>query len=344
MPLKAVIDGVFSLSLTAIFVMSCSVVLAENKSLCVFDLLGANGPVYAQMKDYKIAAMAWGVDFQLKPYTSEQKASTDFKSGGCDAVSFTGTQARQFSRFSGTLDAMAALPSYAHLKTVISTLSLEQSAPLMISEPYEVVGIIPMGSAFLFVNDRALVAEYADILGDFSGIRIAVMNNDPAQIEMSDSIGTLTVGTSIAEMYSKFNAGLVDVTYGPAVIYEAMELYKGIAKKGGVVRFSLAQLTLQIMIRKTKFPESFGKVSREFALSQFDGAVARAKNYEDRIGPQWWINISDKNYDRYHEMYRKIRLRLRDKGIYDSKMLTLMRMVRCKKDPQQSECTAVDKE
>jgi len=80
-----------------------------------------------------------------------------------------------------------------------------------------------------------------------------------------------------------------------------MELYKGMAKKGGVVRFSLAQLTLQIMIRKTEFPEFFGKVSREFALGQFDEAVARAKNYEDRIGPQWWINISDKNYDRYQK-------------------------------------------
>ena len=193
---------------------------------------------------------------------------------------------------------MAALPSYAYLKTVISTLSSEQSAPLMISEPYEVVGIILMGSAFLFVNGQALVAEHADILGNFSGIRIAVMNQDPAQIEMmSDSVGTSTVGTSIAEMYSKFNAGLVDVTYGPAVVYEAMELYKGMAKKGGVVRFSLAQLTLQIMIRKTEFPEFFGKVSREFALGQFDEAVARAKNYEDRIGPQWWINISDKNHD-----------------------------------------------
>jgi len=77
----------------------------------------------------------------------------------------------------------------------------------MISETYGVVGIIPMGSAFLFVNDRALVAEHADILGDFSGIRIAVMNHDPAQIEMSDSIGTSTVGTSIAEMYSKFMQG-----------------------------------------------------------------------------------------------------------------------------------------
>jgi len=317
---------------------------AETKSLCVFDLLGANGPIYAQMKDYKIAAMDWGVDFRLKPYISEKNVAEDFKSGVCDAVSFTGTQGRQFSRFTGTLDAMGALPSYAHLKTVISTLSLEQARPLMISEPYEVAGIIPIGSAFLFVNDQSLVVKHADQLGGFSKIRIAVMADDPAQIEMSGLIGTSTMGTSIAEMYSNFNAGLVDVTYGPAVVYEAMELYKGMTQKGGVIRFPLAQPTLQIMIRRAEFPESFGYVSREFALNQFDKAVARAEKYEARIATQWWIDISDDNYNRYHEMYRKTRLRLRDKGIYDSRMLTLMRMVRCKKAPQRFECTAVDKE
>ncbi|SMG66409.1 [weak similarity to] RND type efflux pump involved in aminoglycoside resistance [methanotrophic bacterial endosymbiont of Bathymodiolus sp.] len=57
-------------------------------------LLGANGPIYAQMKDYKIAALGWGVDLRLRPYISEVKAATDFKAGLCDAVSFTGIQSR----------------------------------------------------------------------------------------------------------------------------------------------------------------------------------------------------------------------------------------------------------
>lgn len=47
---------------------------ADAKTLCVFDMLGANGPYFAEMKDYKTAALAWGVDFTLKPYTSERVA------------------------------------------------------------------------------------------------------------------------------------------------------------------------------------------------------------------------------------------------------------------------------
>jgi len=324
--------------------MISPIALAETKSLCVFDLLGANGPIYAQMKDYKIAAMDWGVDFQLKPYLNEKAVAVDFKSGLCDASSFTGIQSRQFNAFTGTLDAMGALPSYEHLKIAISSVSIEQAIPLMINGSYEVVGIIPMGAAYLFVNDRSLVNDYADKQADLSHIRIAVMDSDPAQLELMNLLGTSSVSTSISEMYKKFNTGLVDVTYGPSVVYEAMELHKGMQDKGGVVDFPLAQLTLQIMIRKVKFPEYFGQKSRQYSLSQFDKAVALAKSYEDRVPPKWRISISESQQIRYHDMYRKTRLSLRNKGVYDSKMLTLMRMVRCKKNPQLLECTADDRE
>lgn len=324
--------------------LSRHVVLAETKSLCVFDLLGANGPIYAQMKDYKIAALDWGIDFRLKPYISEKNAVEDFKSGLCDAVSFTGIQSRRFNPFSGSLDAMGALPSYDHLKMVISTISSKQAAPLMITEPYEVVGVIPMGATYLFINNRSLVTDHVDKVGDLTSIRVAVMDSDPAQTELVGLIGTLSVSTSIAEMYRKFNAGLVDATYGPAVIYEAMELHKGLQSKGGIIRFPLAQLTLQIIIYRARFPSQFGQKSREFALSQFDKSVMLARSYEDRIDPKWWISISKSDQLRYQEMHRKTRISLRNKGIYDGKMLTVMHLVRCKKDPNLSECSAESKE
>ncbi len=342
--MKSIIDGISRVLLVIVLSSSSFIVLAETKSLCVFDLLGANGPIYAQMKDYKIAAMNWGTDLQLKPYISAVKAATDFKAGDCDAVSLTGIQSRQFNPFTGSLDAMGALPSYAHLKTIISTLSSEQATPLMINHPYEVVGIIPIGAAYLFVNDRSLVSDYANTEGGLTSIRIAVMDNDPAQQEIVSMLGTPSVSSSIAEMYKKFNTGAVDVTYGPAVIYEAMELHKGIQPHGGVVNFPLAQLTLQIIIHQADFPEKFGQKSRQYTLEQFDKAVLLAKNHEHRITPQWWLSISEFNQKRYHDMYRKARISLRNKGVYDAKMLTIMRMVRCKKNPHLAECTAADKE
>lgn len=245
-----------------ILIMSSQAAVSETKKVCVFDLLGAHGPIFSQMKDYKIAALDWGVKLILKPYTSERVAADDFKTGLCDAVSFTGIQSRQFNHFSGSLDAMGALPSYAHLKTVISTISAEKAASLMINDPYEIVGIMPLGAVYLFVNDRALVAS-----GNLAGVRVAIMESDPAQSEMIDFVGSSPVGTSIATMYRNFNNGSVDVTYGPAVVYEAMELYKGMKSSGGVIQFPLAQLTLQIVIRMAEFPQGYGQKSRDYTLS-----------------------------------------------------------------------------
>ena len=42
---------------------------AEKRTMCVFDIIGANGDIYNIMKDYKTAALDWGVDLELKPYT-----------------------------------------------------------------------------------------------------------------------------------------------------------------------------------------------------------------------------------------------------------------------------------
>ncbi len=321
------------------FITITNTVQAEAKKMCVFDLLGANGPVYMQMKDYKSAALAWDVELELKPYSNERVAVEDFKSGLCVAVSLTGIRARQFNSFSGSLDAIGAIPSYEHLKTVIATISSKKAAKLMLAEPYEVVGIFPGGAAYMFVNDRSI-----DTVGELAGKRIAILDSDPAQVEMVSFVGASPVGSSIANMYSKFNNGSVDVTYGPAVVYEAMELYKGLKANGGVIDFSLVQLTEQILIRKSEFPEGFGQKSREYALTQFDSVVQLIHKYESKIPKKLWVTIPKADKAGYLEVFRQSRIRLRDKGIYNAKTLKLMRMVRCKKDPQQAECTAEDKE
>ena len=327
------------LLITTILMSTSHIAQASVKKMCVFDLLGANGPTYSQMKDYKTAALSWSVEIDLKPYTSERVATEDFKSGLCDAVIFTGMRARQFNAFTGSMDAIGAMPSYPHLKSVITSISSKKAAKLMFINPYEIAGIFPGGAAFMFVNDRSI-----DTVGELAGKRIAILDSDPAQVEMVTFVGASPVGTSIANMYSKFNNGSVDITYGPAIVYEAMELYKGLEPNGGVIDFSLVQVTLQILIRKTQFPEGFGQKSRNYVLDQFDSGVELIKRYESKIPQKLWVTIPEVDKTEYLEVFRQSRIRLRKKGIYNAKMLKLMRMVRCKKDPQQAECTATDKE
>lgn len=209
----------------------------------------------------------------------------------------------------------------------------------MISDPYEVAGILPAGAAYMFVKDRSV-----DTVGELAGKRIAILDSDPAQTEMVTFVGASPVGTTIANMYSEFNNGSVDITYGPAIMYEAMELYKGLEPKGGVIKFSLVQLTIQIVTQKAKFPEGFGQKSREYTLSRFDKLVEQIANAERKIDPKWWVDIPEADKVSYNEVFRQARIRLRSKGIYNDKMLTILRRLRCDKNAKLSECTAADKE
>lgn len=327
------------IALFLLLLMTSNAVVASSRKMCVFDLLGANGPVFSYMKDYKTAAITWGVTLELKPYSNERVAAEDFKAGLCDAVIFTGIRARQFNAFSGSLDAIGALPSYQHLKSAIATISSNKAAKLMVNAPYEIAGIYPAGTAYMFVNDRSI-----DTVGELAGKRIAILDSDPAQQEMVVFVGGSSVSSSIATLYSKFNNGSVAITFGPAIVYEAMELYKGLEPNGGIIDFSLAQLTMQIAIRKAQFPPAYGQQSRAFVLSQFELGMESVQKYENSIPKKLWVAIPEADKPNYREVFRQSRIRLRDKGIYDGKMLKLMRILRCKKEPQRSECTAADKE
>ena len=47
---------------------------------------------------------------------NEKIVVEELKAGECDLANMTGMQARQFNKFTGTLDALGAIPDYKHLK------------------------------------------------------------------------------------------------------------------------------------------------------------------------------------------------------------------------------------
>ena len=310
----------------------------EN-SLCIFDPLGTNGVMFDQIKDFQVAALESGVSLKLVPYTDERVAIEDFKAGQCDAVSVTGMRARQFNPFSGSLDSIGSMPTYEHLRSALSTLSSSKAAKYLTNGNYEVLGIIPEGSAYLFVNDRSI-----DTVPELSGKKIAVLEYDQAQQSLATATALTPVLSSVDNMYSKFNNHSVDVCGAPAALYETMELYKGLGDKGGIVRFGLTQITIQIIAHPDKFPAGFGQKSREYFFSRFDQFLKSIEQSETRIPDRYWINIPPQDREQYMETFRQSRIMLRDKGVYHEKMLGLLGQVRCQIEPQNSECTATDKE
>lgn len=307
-----------------------------RRTMCVFDLVGQHGDAFNLMKDYKIAALAWGVDFELKPYTNEKIAAEDLKAGQCDAALLTGLRGRLFNSYTGSLDSIGSQPDYDSVRLVHQAMANPKLAPQMKSGPYEVTGMLPLGAAFIFVNDKAI-----NNVGALSGKRIAVLDFDKAQATMVRRVGASPVSADTISFAGKFNNRSVDVCAAPAVAYRALELYKGLEPKGGVVRFAVAQITLQMIARHEQFTgaSDFSQKSRQWFFSQFDRALSLIKIAEKEIDDKYWIDLPLIDKIKYDEMMRQSRIALRDDGVYDAATLTLLRKVRCKLDGARAECT-----
>lgn len=306
----------------------------QNAKLCVWDVTGTTGDVFNIMKDYKLAMSRYGVNFDMKAYTDERIAAEDFKAGQCDAVLMTGLRGRQFNGFVGSIDSMGSIPTYAHLRKVLDTLSRPNAAQLMVSGNYEVAGITPMGAAYLFVNDRSI-----NNVGKMSGKKIAVLDYDKAQAKMVQKVGAQPVASDITNFAGKFNNGSVDIVGAPAAAYKPLELYKGLGTKGGIAQYPLLQVTLQMYIRKDKFAADFGQKSREYMFTQYDRALKLIETAEKEIDKRFWLRIPDADQEKYNLMVRESRIGLTNDGIYDKKMMKLLKQVRCKSDPSNAECS-----
>lgn len=304
-----------------------------NRSLCVWDPIGANGPLFNVMKSAKPSAMKWGINLELKAYTDEKIAAEDFRAGQCDSVLLTGTRAREFNKFTGSLEAMGAIPSSKEMRMVLQTLTQPKAAKLMVSGEYEVAGILPAGAIYLYTRDRTI-----NTVEELQGKKVATLDYDQASMTMVRHVGASVVGASTANFAGKFNNGSVDIAYAPAVAYTPLELYKGLGENGGIFDFSLAQMNFQIIARKDRFPEGYGQKVRDYSASRYEEAYELVEVAKAEIDPKYWMKPTVDQLDGYSKMLREVRISLRDKGVYDGKALRLMRKVRCKNDPTNSEC------
>ncbi len=304
-------------------------------TMCAFTFMGEGGPEHQALLDYQTAALSWGVKLTLKPYINEKIVVEELKSGVCDIANMSSIQARNFNKFTGTIDAPAALPTYDHLKTLLETLAKPSAAKYMKVGDYEVVGIQPAGEIFMFVNDKKIQS-----LSAMAGKRIAILDSMPEMRQLVLDLGMTPVSSTMTNMFQKFNNGATDITAGPAIVFELMELHKGLEPNGGILKKPLLQGNNQFIARASKLPEGFAQKSREYFINGFDKNLTMIRNAEDKIPQNLWIPLPDASKDDYDTQTRKIRLTFKEQNVYDSNMLTLMRKVRCQYEATLAECTS----
>lgn len=308
--------------------------------MCVFDIVGKNGEVYNMMEKYKTSALKWGVKLELKPYTDEVVAMEDFQSGQCDGVVLTGLRNRKLVKFAGSLDMMGALPTYDHLERAIKALLRPKARQYLQTKRYEVAGIFPAGAIYLYARPQVMKEiDGTPTVEDLAGRKIAVMSYDQQALAMARHVGASAVPADITNFGGKFNNGSVELCYGPAAAYDAMELYKGLGEKGRVIDYILAQLTYQITLRRDEFPRGFVRHSKDWTLDNYSKMQELVHSYEEQIPDDKWITIPEKDITNYQNLFRKVRQQLLKEGVYDKRMVQLLKRIRCNMNPTLAECT-----
>lgn len=309
---------------------------AESRRVCVYDPVGRVGDYYRLLQDFAVEVATWGgVSLELVPYTDEETAARDYEAGQCDGVLATGVRLQRFNKFPSTIEAIGAVPDYGQLKEMVTTLTTSETASRkLVNGDQETVGFLPVGAALFFVRDRT-----RDSVPELAGLRIATMDYDKASPRMVDRVGAIRVPADLHSIGPKFNNGDVDACYVSAAVYQPFELWRGLEPKGGIVRLPLAQATLQLLVRRSRFPEGFGAHSRTWFLGRFDQALAVVKKAEAAIPAKYWIDLPPSAVPGFDALFQEVRIQLRDEvGAYDASMLTVMRKLRCRHDPTRAEC------
>lgn len=306
-----------------------------ERSFCVFDPVGANGPLFAITKEFQPVAMQRGIRLNLRAYTDEKVAAEDFKAGQCDAVLLTGTRAREFNKFTGSLEAMGAVPGEQEMRLLYNTLSQPQARQFLVEGPYEVAGVFPGGAIYLHTRDRNV-----DSVEKLQGKRIATLDYDSASVRMVRHVGASVVGSNSANFAGKFNNGSVDLAYAPAVAYQPLELYKGVNTKGGVFKYALGYMNFQVIIHRDRFPDDAGQMVRDESIKRIDQAYEIIAEAEAGIPEEVWMHPPQEDVAEYDRMLRQVRLSLLEDGVYDERAIKLMRAIRCRVDGSRSECAS----
>ncbi|MCG8534262.1 MAG: DUF6091 family protein [Pseudomonadales bacterium] len=302
--------------------------------MCAFMFMGEGGPEHQALLDYQAAALEWGAQLEMKSYVHDKIVVEELKSGRCDIANMPSIQARSFNKFTGTLDAPASMPTYDHLKTVLQTLAKPSAGKYMRNGDYEIVGIQPAGAVFIFSNDNSIEG-----VSDLAGKKMAVLDTMPEMRQLVVDLGMTPVSSTLTNIFQKFNNRAIDITGGPAMVYEMMELDKGLRPNGGILAQPVMQGNIQFVARWDKLPEGFAQKSREYFVKNFDQSLKFVREAEEKIPKDLWIPMTADRQEEYQTQTRQIRLAFRERDVYDAKMLTLLRKIRCKKDATLAECT-----
>ena len=247
----------------------------------------------------------------------------------------------------GSVNAFGGAPTYEHMRVLLKSLFDAKLEKFAITEPYQVVGVFPIGAEYLHVRDQAMNSVEA-----LAGKKVSVMDSDPSEVVMMQTMGLQATGASIANFVRPFNSGEVDALVAPAMVYAPYEVQRGLGDKGGIYRTPVTQMVASLIINRESLKKkttdldsrvaAFHAITAEFLDQLLDRNLVTIERTEKEIPKKYWMTLEPENEKKFQEALRTTRMQMTKDGVYDARMMKLLKKVRCKIEPTAAECALTD--
>lgn len=317
---------------------------AKPLTLCVWDAIGASGPMYQAAKGYALSMQQQGTELDVKPYTDERVAAEDFRVGQCDALLATSMRTRPYNAVAAAVDYVGAATivrngavdlgaSYEVGRKAIHLFAAPGAAKLAVQGNFELGGIVPAGALYMMVRDRTLFTR------GFAGTRMPAFDHDRAQAYLIQKVGAQPVSSDLINFANKFNNGLVDVVFAPAVVYQPLELHRGMGSHGAIASLPMGFTSMQMVFDRQRFPTGFGERSRTYWAQAHDEALALVRKSELAIPRAMWLDLPADTAAQFVVGQAQSRVELAQMGVYNKQGLKIMKRIRCAVNAAAAECS-----
>lgn len=304
-----------------------------HRNFCIWDPLGKMGPIAATVEDQAVRSIHYGLDLTVTIFNNEDELVENFTTEKtCDAILVRGAVARNFNKFSGTIEAIGALPERKHLQLLMQVFINPRLNQYMTDGKYTVMGVATIGGNYVFMEKKSYTS-----LSDLNEKRIAVQTIEPPMQELALRYGADPVKGRMMANVQTYADNKVASMLSPAIAYLVM----GSGQSGagtGVLRNPVSQSTMQLIGRAEQFPDELAQLLREDFLLKFDNYAGRVDNEMNLVPDDFWIETPEDEMKKFDSIAQTVRLKMRDEGYYHPAMLRIARKIRCRFDPERNEC------
>lgn len=229
--------------------------------------------------------------------------------------------------------AIGLIPNNRVIATFLKLLNHPQVEKRMIGQDYEAIGMIPIGTGYMFMNTQQI-----NKVSLLKNKRIGILEDNPPQQALVESVAAKAVYVDFSDAIDLFKQKKIDILAAPAYVVLPYNIKKDFGESTQVVNFPVSYFAISIIIRQDAYPKGFGHQMRDWFVENSNALAIQVMQWENHLPAYYWADIPYNEVYMYDAIVTKVRNRYVASGYYDGFMVELMRRLRCLDEPKYIEC------